>query len=78
MVFPQSFLNEQFQEVLDASLFFIGDLIDKGPDSVGVVKYAFELSKIYSTNLVLGNHEEKLLRYLYNKDNNYFRPHYVS
>jgi Icc-related predicted phosphoesterase len=52
------------------NLFFIGDLIDKGPDSVGVVKYVFELSKLYSTLLILGNHEEKFLRYLYNKEHN--------
>lgn len=51
-------------------LFFIGDLIDKGPDSVGVVKYVYELSKLYSTVLILGNHEEKFLRFLYNKVNN--------
>jgi serine/threonine protein phosphatase 1 len=63
-------LIHQLQLYPSDRLFFIGDLIDKGPDSVGVVKYAFELSKIYSTNLVLGNHEEKFLRYLYNKDNN--------
>ena len=52
------------------NLFFIGDLIDKGPDSVGVVKYVYELSKLYSTVLILGNHEEKFLRFLYNKVNN--------
>ena len=51
-------------------LFFIGDLIDKGPDSVGVVKYVYELSKLYTTVLILGNHEEKFLRFLYNKANN--------
>jgi len=51
-------------------LFFIGDLIDKGPDSVGVVKYVYELSILYSTVLILGNHEEKFLRFLYNKANN--------
>ena len=45
-------------------LFFIGDLIDKGPDSVGVVKYVYELSKLYSTVLILGNHEEKFLRFI--------------
>jgi hypothetical protein len=51
-------------------LFFIGDLIDKGPDSVGVVKYVYELSKRNKIVLILGNHEEKFLRYLYNKDYN--------
>ena len=51
-------------------LFFIGDLIDKGPDSVGVVKYVYELSKKNKTILILGNHEEKFLRYLHNKTHN--------
>ena len=51
-------------------LFFIGDLIDKGPDSVGVVKYVYELSLKLNVKLILGNHEEKFLRYLRNKKEN--------
>lgn len=51
-------------------LYFIGDLIDKGPDSVAVVKYVYELSKKNKTILILGNHEEKFLRYLHNKAHN--------
>lgn len=54
----------------DDELYFIGDLIDKGPDSVAVVKYVFELSKVNKTILILGNHEEKFLRYLHNKAHN--------
>jgi serine/threonine protein phosphatase 1 len=45
-------------------IIFIGDLIDKGPDSVAVVKRYFELKKVCDTRLILGNHEEKFLRYL--------------
>lgn len=45
-------------------LYFLGDLIDRGPDSVGVVRYVFELSKKYDTKLIVGNHEEKFFRYL--------------
>lgn len=51
-------------------LFFIGDLIDKGTDSVGVVKYVYELSLKLNVKLILGNHEEKFLRYLRNKKEN--------
>jgi len=51
-------------------LFFIGDLIDKGPDSVGVVKFVYNLSLDYEVMLILGNHEEKFLRYLRNKKQN--------
>jgi len=38
----------------------LGDMLDKGPDSVGVVRRLMGIG----TELVLGNHEEKLLRYL--------------
>jgi serine/threonine protein phosphatase 1 len=44
-------------------LIFIGDLIDKGPDSVAVVRRFFELKNFCKTSLILGNHEEKFLRY---------------
>jgi bis(5'-nucleosyl)-tetraphosphatase (symmetrical) len=40
-------------------LVFVGDLIDRGPDSVGVVRRARELR----ARSVLGNHEEKHLRW---------------
>lgn len=46
------------------SLYFIGDLIDRGPDSIAVVKKCYSLSLEYSVKLILGNHEEKFLRYL--------------
>jgi diadenosine tetraphosphatase ApaH/serine/threonine PP2A family protein phosphatase len=48
-------------------LYFIGDLISKGPNSVAVVKKAFSLSQHFRVVLILGNHEEKFLRYLKNK-----------
>jgi serine/threonine protein phosphatase 1 len=51
-------------------LYFLGDLIDRGPDSVAVVRYALELSKKYDTKLIIGNHEEKFLRYLNHLNNN--------
>lgn len=40
---------------------FLGDLIDRGPDSPGVVRLARSLPGAIS---VLGNHEEKALRWL--------------
>lgn len=45
----------------DDVVVFCGDLVDRGPDSVGVVKYAFNLpcQKV----LVQGNHEKKHIRY---------------
>lgn len=40
-------------------LILVGDLVDRGPDSVGVVRFAMESG----ADCVLGNHEEKHLRY---------------
>jgi len=56
----------------DDHLYFIGDLIDRGPDSPGVVKYARTLSEKYQVVLILGNHEEKFLRYLHNKAHDFY------
>jgi len=50
-------------------LVFIGDLIDKGPDSSAVVKRFFELKSTFQVKLILGNHEEKFLRYLKHIEN---------
>jgi hypothetical protein len=51
------------------TLVFIGDLIDKGPDSVSVVKRYAALKSKYDVKLILGNHEEKFLRYLKHIEN---------
>ena len=40
-------------------LVFAGDLLDRGPDSVGVVRLAMD----YGAEAVMGNHEEKHLRF---------------
>jgi len=45
-------------------LIFIGDLIDRGPNSVEVVRQVTRWSKELEVKLILGNHEEKFLRYL--------------
>lgn len=58
---------EEFEELLKAvefkrgndRLVLLGDLVDRGPDPVGVVRRAQELH----AEAVLGNHEEKHLRY---------------
>jgi len=43
-------------------LLFLGDLIDKGPDSDGVISYVRYLSKRRKVIIVPGNHEEKYFR----------------
>ncbi|MEM9423033.1 MAG: metallophosphoesterase [Pseudomonadota bacterium] len=49
-------------------LVFVGDLIDKGPNSIGVVKYVENLRRTadYEIVLVEGNHEDRMRRYLRN------------
>ena len=42
---------------------FVGDLVDKGPDSPGVVRFVREMSKVHEVVLVEGNHEDKHRRF---------------
>lgn len=44
----------------DDCVIFCGDLVDRGPDSIGVVRYAYNLP---NRVLVQGNHEKKHIRY---------------
>jgi diadenosine tetraphosphatase ApaH/serine/threonine PP2A family protein phosphatase len=69
---------EEFKELLKIlsynpgsdRLILLGDLIDRGPESLGVVRMARSL-KLES---VMGNHDEKLLKWLKNekRDNNHY------
>lgn len=49
-------------------LVFIGDYIDRGPDSRGVVKILKGLSELFECTFLRGNHEQLLLNYLDNDD----------
>lgn len=42
-------------------LIFLGDLINRGPDSKGVINRLLELRQTVSCNFILGNHDEMLL-----------------
>jgi len=46
------------------TLIFIGDYIDRGEDSKGVIDYLIQLQKIYNCIFLKGNHEEMLMDYL--------------
>jgi serine/threonine protein phosphatase 1 len=47
----------------DDEVVFAGDLLDKGPDPVGVVRFVYEKSLTHRVVLVEGNHEEKHRRF---------------
>lgn len=42
---------------------FLGDLVDRGPDSEGVVQRVMQLKAICNIYCVVGNHDEKCVRY---------------
>ena len=48
----------------DTQLVFLGDLIDRGPDSAGVVDRLIALAAERPARFILGNHEEVFLRVL--------------
>ncbi|OPZ60919.1 MAG: Serine/threonine-protein phosphatase 1 [Deltaproteobacteria bacterium ADurb.Bin510] len=57
-------LIERIQPTRYDTLVFLGDYIDRGPDSRKVVDYLIELSAKTSCVFLCGNHEELLLDYL--------------
>ena len=54
----------------DDHIIFLGDLINKGPYSIECLEYIQFISEFYMVDLIIGNHEEKFLRFIYNKNNN--------
>ena len=47
----------------DDQVIFVGDLVDKGPESAGVVRFVRELAQRHDVVLVEGNHEDKHRRF---------------
>lgn len=47
---------------IESSIVFLGDLIDRGPDSAEVVRRVRELVELGVARLIKGNHEETLVR----------------
>ncbi len=55
-------LEDMIALVPEDELFLVGDLIDRGPDSKGVMDYVLELMNTgYKITTIRGNHEEMLL-----------------
>jgi bis(5'-nucleosyl)-tetraphosphatase (symmetrical) len=48
------------------NLFFVGDMVDRGPDSVGCVRR----TKEFRARVAMGNHDEKYVRYAKHEKNN--------
>jgi len=73
---------EEFDELLRTLSFeqekdrlvLLGDLVDRGPDPVGVVRRARELQ----AESVMGNHEEKHLRFRRHEAKKYANPNYKN
>jgi serine/threonine protein phosphatase 1 len=45
----------------DDHLILLGDLVDRGPDSAGVIRRTIQLQQKYRVSVILGNHEEMML-----------------
>jgi serine/threonine protein phosphatase 1 len=50
------------REPASTELIFLGDLVDRGPDSAGVVERLMALGKTRRVRYLMGNHEEVFLR----------------
>jgi len=51
----------------DDTFIFLGDLIDKGPDSPGVVRWVRHFAECHRVVLIEGNHEEKHRRWRHHR-----------
>lgn len=59
-------------EIRDSDIIiFLGDYIDRGPESFEVIEYLLNLSKMYNTVFLTGNHEDMFLSF-YTRGENYF------
>ncbi|MBU2650323.1 MAG: serine/threonine protein phosphatase [Bacteroidetes bacterium] len=62
----QSLIDYQINPSKHDWLYFLGDYIDRGPDSKGVIDYIMSLQeKEYNIRLLKGNHEEYILKAYY-------------
>ncbi len=61
---PLQHLIETLKPKATDTLVFLGDYIDRGPDSKGVIDYLIELKEQYTCVFLLGNHEVLMFDYL--------------
>lgn len=53
----------------DDTIIFLGDYIDRGPESYEVIEYLIDLSSRYKTVFLTGNHEDMFIRFVTRGDN---------
>lgn len=64
----RALMEDKIQPGRQDRLIFVGDYVDRGPDSKGVVSYLMELRLMgYHLTLLKGNHEDMMLRSVYDK-----------
>ncbi|MCS7014102.1 MAG: metallophosphoesterase family protein [Chloroherpetonaceae bacterium] len=61
---PLQALLDKLSPASDEILVFLGDYIDRGPDSKGVIDYLLELREKHPCVFLMGNHEFMMLEYL--------------
>ena len=54
----------------DDTFIFLGDYIDRGPESFEVIEFLIKLSSGYKTVFLRGNHEDMFIRFAARGDNN--------
>ena len=57
-------LIDRLEPSEDDHLVFVGDYVDRGPDSRGVINLLFEIDAAYRCTFLRGNHEALMLDYL--------------
>lgn len=65
---PLEILIEKINPQRDDTLIFLGDLIDRGEDSKGVIDLIINLQSQCAVKCIQGNHEEMCLRSLYDPE----------
>lgn len=59
----RALIEEKIKPTKHDELYFLGDYIDRGPDSKGVIDYIMHLQKEeYNLRLLMGNHEDFCLK----------------
>ncbi len=61
-------MNRVLKEYIIEKIIYVGDFIDRGYGSKEVINLAIEISKSYDTVILLGNHEDMMLDYVYNEN----------